>query len=487
MALSEVIRIHARLRPTREAIVDPRRSIDYRTLDAMVNSACFGLVDAGIKRGDFVGVGLSDTAEHIIILLAMARLGAVIVPIDHKWGKNEKLSVASQFNVAKILVDSDIPERGAPWLPVSENWFAPADREYRDPAVTPESPLLLSLSSGTTGAPKGPCISHQQFENRFMVYWINVGFTAYDRFVSATPLYFGAGRGFMWSMLFCGGTVALFPPPYQPQELVDYVTKVEGTVSFLVPTILRRLVELDRPGLAFPTMQKLISSGSALYPEDRRAIKQKLTPNLFEMYSSTEGGAVSVLGPQDAERYPDSVGRPAFRVQVEIVDGDDRPLPSGETGRLRYRSPASAQGYYAGDSTGAFKDGWYYPGDLAAMNDEGFLFLKGRVKDMIIRGGVNIFPGDIEQVLLRSGQVSEVAVVGIPSREMGEEVGAFVVAAKGVDEAALVSICQAELAHFKVPRRFFFVDRLPKHSGGKVLKSELLRMLESAQRPSSQV
>jgi acyl-CoA synthetase (AMP-forming)/AMP-acid ligase II len=478
MALSEVIRIHARLRPTKEAILDQRRSFDYRTLDGIVNSVCFALAEVGVRRGDFVGVGMRDNAEHVIVLLAMARLGAVIVPIDCKWNKNEKLSVASHFNAGKILVDSDEPAGSGSWLPVKESWFTPTDREYRDPAVTPQSPLLLSLSSGTTGAPKGPCVSHQQFENRFMVYWINVGFTAYDRFVLATPLYFGGGRGFMWSMLFCGGTVAMFPPPYQPQELVDHVAEIGGTATFLVPTILRRLIELDRPGLAFPTMQKLISSGSTLYPEDRRAIKRKLTPNLFEMYSSTEGGAVSVLGPQDADRYPDSVGRPCFRVEVEIVDGEDRPVPLGETGRLRYRSPASAQSYHQGDSTGVFKDGWYYPGDLAAMNAEGFLFLRGRVKDMIIRGGVNIYPGDIEQVLLRSGQVREVAVVGIPSREMGEEVGAFVVAARGVDEQKLTAICEAELAHYKVPRRFFLVDALPKHAGGKVVKSELLRMIE---------
>ncbi len=228
---------------------------------------------------------------------------------------------------------------------------------------------------------------------------------------------------------------------------------MRGTATFLVPTILRRLVEDQGEGIAFPTMQKLISSGSALYPEDRRAIKQKVTPNLYEMYSSTEGGAVSVLGPQDAELYPDSVGRPCFRVQIEIVDQDDRPVPDGETGRLRYRSPASASGYYRGDSSGAFKDGWYYPGDLAALNTEGFVFLKGRVKDMIIRGGVNIYPNDIEQVLLRSGEVSEAAVVGIPSREMGEEVGAFVVTTRAADEAKLMSICRAELASYKVPKR----------------------------------
>ncbi len=476
MSLSDVLRLHARTRPHKDAILARERRIDYRALDRLVNGLAFALADIGVRRGDFVGVALGDNVEHILAWMAMSRLGAVIVPLDHRWSEAEKLGVAAHFQAGRILVDDAPATASERWLRLPA--FAETDAVYRDDAVTANSGLLFSLSSGTTGLPKGPLATHRQFESRFMPYWMNLGFNSYDRFVSATPLYFGAGRGFTWSMLYAGATVALFPPPYAPEALIEYVARVRGTAIFLVPTILRRLLELELAGLAFPTLQKLVASGSALYAEERAAIKQRLTPNLYEMYSSTEGGGVSVLGPDDGDLHPNSVGRPCFRVEVEIVDTDHNSLPSGETGRLRYRSPASARSYHTGDSSEAFRDGWYYPGDLAAISPDGFIVLKGRQKDMIIRGGVNIFPGDIEQVLLGSGCVSEAAVVGMPSRELGEEVGAFVVPVRRTDEAELIAVCRAALAPYKVPRRIFLLDSLPKHSGGKVVKSELLRLLE---------
>jgi acyl-CoA synthetase (AMP-forming)/AMP-acid ligase II len=478
MALAEVIRLHAATRPSHAAIVSGDRTISYAALDRMVNGLAFRLAAHGMGRGDFAGVALGDNAAHLVTLLAMARVGAVIVPLDHRWSDAEKLTVAARFDARHVLVDPDAAApREAPWLHLPPDWLDETDAVYRDPEVTYDSPLLLSLSSGTTGEPKGPLATHRQFESRFMTYWLNLGFTSHERYLSAMPLYFGAGRGFTWSMLFAGATAALFPPPYAPEQLIEHANRIGATAMFLVPTILRRLLECPFEGLAFPTLQKLVVSGSALFPEERRAIKQRLTPHLYEMYSSTEGGAVSVLGPDDADRYPASVGRPCFRVQVEIVDGEHRPLPVGEIGRLRYRSPASAQAYHRGDSAEAFRDGWYYPGDVAAINAEGFVFLKGRAKDMIIRGGVNIFPGDIEETLMRSGTVREAAVVGMPSRQYGEEVVAFVVAAQPVSEDELKARCRIELAPYKVPARIVFLDALPKHSGGKVLKSELVKLL----------
>ena len=491
MALAEIIRLHARTRPLHVAIRSDDATISYAVLDRLVNGLCFRLAAHGIGRDDFAGVALGDNTLHLITLLAMARLGAVIVPLDHRWSDTEKLAVAARFDATRVLVDHDaaVP-RERPWLHLPPYWINQTDEVYRDPEVTYDSPLLLSLSSGTTGEPKGPLATHRQFESRFMTYWLNLGFTSHERYLSAMPLYFGAGRGFTWSMLFAGATAALFPPPHSPQQLIDEAERIGATAMFLVPTILRRLLEVRHDGLAFPTLHKLVVSGSALFPEERQAIKRRLTPNLYEMYSSTEGGAVSVLGPEDSDRYAGSVGRPCFRVEVEIVDEEHRPLPIGETGRLRYRSPASAQAYYRGDSQEAFRDGWYYPGDLAAINHEGFVFLKGRVKDMIIRGGVNIFPGDIEQVLMRTGRLREAVVVGMPSRQYGEEVAAFVVAiqpagatevaAQPVDEAELMAACRAELAPYKVPARIVFLDALPKHSGGKVLKAELVKQLPGA-------
>lgn len=476
MPFSEVFRLHARLRGRKVAIQQGNRSIDFLSLDRAVNGVAFALAGIEVRRGDIVGVALKDSAEHLMVLLALARIGAIILPMDWRWTDGEQRAVAERYAAKHVFAEALPPDAPQSWREVMPGWFAGTEQEYRDAEVTDDSPFLLSLSSGTTGMPKGPCVTHRQFESRFMPYWLNLTMNAHDRFVLATPLYHGGGRGFTLGTIFAGATVSLFPPPYSPEELIAHVAAVQGTSIFLVPTILRRLLDAQFEGIAFPTLRKLISSGSALYRDERVAVRTRLTPHLYEIYSSTEGGAIAIQGPEDMTVAPESVGRPAFRVEVEIVDEEHKPLPIGAVGRLRYRSPASPRGYFIGDSGEAFRDGWYYPGDLASIDADGFVFLQGRVKDMIIRGGVNIFPRDVEKVLLECGGVTDAAVIGTPSREFGEELVAFVVSPSGVTREALLAHCAAHLAPYKVPRRVLFVDGLPRNSSGKLVKADLARL-----------
>ena len=315
MALAEVFRLHARLRGRKPAIVEGsgvgRRTVDFAAFDRMLDSAAHALHGAGVRRGDIVGVALKDRAEHLAVLFALARVGAIVLPMDWRWTPREREAVTERY-APKFVLAEERPD-GAPahWIVPPAAWFAGSDAPYLDPEVGRDTPFVLSLSSGTTGVPKGPCATHQQFENRFMAYWINLTMNAHDRFVLATPLYHGGGRGFALASLFCGGTVCLFPPPYTPRELADYVAAEKGTSTFLVPTILRRLLDEKFDGLAFPTMRRLMSSGSALYKEERFAVRDRLTPHLFELYSSTEGGACTVMGPEDMAAAPESVGRSA--------------------------------------------------------------------------------------------------------------------------------------------------------------------------------
>ena len=482
MAFSDSIRLHARYRGDKPALIEGTATWSYRTLDRAINGACYALIARGVKRGDIVAIALSDTAQNLITQLAVSRLGAVILPVDVRWTEAEKLSVTKHFGARFVLVDTKLSEAREGWIQTSPEWITETDRVYTDPEVGPDTPLVLSLSSGTTGMPKGPRASHRQYESRFSPYWIDMGLNARDVYVSATPLYYGGGRTFALALLYAGATVHMFPPPYEPEELIAQVNRVGATAMFLVPTLLRRLLHASTPSLAFPTLKTLISSGSMLFMEERKEIKRRLTNNLIEFYSSTEGGAVSVLTPSDFDRHPDSVGRPCFRVDVEVVDAEHNPLPYGEIGRLRYRSPSSAQSYFMGESGDAFRDGWFYPGDLASFNSSGYLFLRGRSKDMIIRGGVNIYPADIERVLMDSPGVTDAAVVGVPSAEMGEEVVAFVVGAPPQGAAGLVAICKERLARYKVPKAIYFLEALPKNSFGKVLKNELAKRAEALHR-----
>ena len=471
--IAALLRLHARTRPRQPALVTAGDTVDYRRLDDAVDALCHRLAAAGIRPGHLVGLSLPDDPRHVLALLAIIRIGAVILPLDRRWTRDERLGVVTRFGATFVLSDETDGPGG--WIHVGPEWPAPGER-FAEPAIDPEAPMVLSLSSGTTGAPKGPRLSHRQLISRFMVYWIDIGLGSRDRFCVATPLYFGGGRAFALSMIYAGGTICLFPPPFDPAELITFVAQTQATAMFLVPTQLRRLLQESPAELAFPTLRTLVSSGSALYASEAAAVRRSLSPNLYQYYASTEAGGVTLLAPDHAEGHEASVGRPCFGVEVEVVDTADRPVPPETTGRLRYRSPASPADYHVGDTAGSFRDGWFYPGDLAQFDADGFLTLQGRAKDMIIRGGVNIYPSDIEQVLLGMAGVAEAAVTGVPSPDLGEEVAAFVVA-PALTAAEIKAECTTRLARYKVPTYVVFLDALPKNSGGKIVKAALPALL----------
>lgn len=471
--IATLLRLHARTRPRQPALVTPGSTIDYRRLDDAVDALCHHLAAEGVGPGHLVGLSLPDDTRHVVALLAVVRVGAVILPLDRRWTRDERLGVVARFDAAFVL--SDEPDGPAGWIYLGERLPEPGE-PFTEPTVDPDEPMVLSLSSGTTGAPKGPRLSHRQLMSRFMVYWIDIGLGSRDRFCVATPLYFGGGRAFALSMIYAGGTICLFPPPFEPSDLIAFVAQTQSTAMFLVPTQLRRLLQEESAELAFPQLRALISSGSALYASEAEAVRQSVSPNLYQYYASTEAGGVTLLSPDDFAGHEASVGRPCFGVDVQVVDDADHPVSPGATGRLRYRSPASPADYHVGDTSGAFRDGWFYPGDLAQFDADGFLTLQGRAKDMIIRGGVNIYPSDIEQVLLGMPGVAEAAVTGVPSPYLGEEVAAFVVA-PALSAADITTECAARLARYKVPKFVVFLDALPKNSGGKIVKSALPALL----------
>jgi acyl-CoA synthetase (AMP-forming)/AMP-acid ligase II len=274
--------------------------------------------------------------------------------------------------------------------------------------------------------------------------------------------------------------VVLYPPPHDAAGLVAEIARTNATSVFLVPTQLRRLLELPTRALApLRRLGLVLSSGAPLTAAERARIRDVVCANFCEYYASTEGGGVSLLRPDDQVHHGESVGRPVFGVEVEIVDNDHRPLPPGELGSLRYRGPGVATGYYRDPeaSRDAFRDGWFYPGDLAQRDEQGYITLRGRSKDVIIRGGVNIHPAEIEATLTDHPQVAEAAVVPWPSSSFGEEVAAFVRLSGAVDPADLVEWCRGRLAPYKKPRRVFVVDDFPRNSAGKVVKKTLAAQL----------
>ncbi len=482
MNLAEGLDINAKARPDHIAIIDGERSIDYASLARLVRQTA-GHIESLSAPDDIIGICLKDSLENLVLLYAVARAGRVILPMDIRWTNGEKQRVAAHFGAHFVVAEPDAEAlEGIQLHRLDADWQQAVAGQ--DPARffenDGEASLLVSLSSGTTGRPKGPMITHRHFFRRFMTHWINLGLNSRDCFICATPLYFGGGRTFCMSVLFSGGTVVMFAPPFEPEALIDAVQRHEATSMFLVPTQIRRLLELPESQLApMQRMGLLISSGSPLTPQERSSIKQRLCAGFSEYYASTEGGGVSLLMPQEQASHGSSVGRPVFGVEVEIVDDTDKPLAVGQVGKLRYRGPGVADGYFRDPeaSLEAFRDGWFYPGDLAERDAQGYVYLRGRSKDMIIRGGVNIYPAEIEAVLMAHPDVIEAVVVAWPSREFGEEIAAFVKLRNAAAPEALVSFCQEKLARYKKPKRVFVESDFPRNSSGKVLKAQLVAKL----------
>jgi acyl-CoA synthetase (AMP-forming)/AMP-acid ligase II len=474
---------HARLRPDAEALIDGALRLTHAQLADRIACTATHLRTHGVKAGLLVGVALGDHATHVIIMLALARVGAVMLPLDHRWTVGERERVARHFGAALILVEPGFPVAGAPNIEIDAVWVRAVSAAEPDRLIAPGggAPLLVSLSSGTTGRPKGPRITHDHFLARFRTHWVNLEFVASDCFACATPLYFGGGRTFVWSTLYMGGKVVLASPPFDPPGLLATLARERVSTLFLVPTQLRRLLAEHADAPELMGLRLLFSSGAPLNAEERIAIRAHLNPRFCEYYASTEGGGVTLLTAPDIDGHAESVGRPVHAVQVQVVDAEHQPLPAGEVGRLRYRSPGCATGFYLDEdaSHDAFHDGWFYPGDLAQLDAQGFLTLAGRAKDMIIRSGVNIYPEEIETVLRAHADVRDAAVVGVPHPERGEEVVACVVLARAVSSEALQAWCAQHLAPYKLPRQFVVLDAFPLNSSGKVVKADLRTALLS--------
>ncbi len=477
---ADYLAANARELPDKIALKDAAHTLTYAALDALVTRSALALRARGAAVGEIIGVCLPDTVVHVAMLMAVSRLGAVILPMDHRWTPAETARIARQFAITRMLVapGREVPP-GVVAVALDAAWDAAvaaqpdaADDFPHDSAM----PMLLSMSSGTTGTPKGPLSTQAAQIGRALAGAIRRD----DVVFMATPLYFGGGRGFALAGLLRGATVVLCPPPFRPEQLVAAMKEEGATYGFLVPTQMRRLMQLPDDGtLLLPTLRLLISSGAVLYPEERAAIMRRLTPHLMNLYSSTEGGSVSALLPEHQGEQAKSVGKVFPHVTVQIVDDADRVLPNGEVGRIRQQSPTLPAGFYNNPEETAkhFKDGWYYPGDLGRLDDDGFLYLAGRSKEMIIRGGVNIYPGEIEEPLLSLPQIHDCAAVAWKSPVMGEEIALFVVRAAPITEAEVLDACRTVLSAYKIPKQVFFIDELPKNAHGKVTRAALVSQL----------
>ncbi len=468
--LATLVRQQAQSRPSKVATELARERMTYTEAWRRISTLAAWLQSLDCKPDDRIGVALAESIDHVLLQFAVPAMGGVYVPIDHRWSASEQQTVVESFAVSK-LIGSNTTSVSTP-LPDSLNEVA--DFDCIDGG---ERDWLVSLSSGSTGKPKGALVTHAQMRERFIAQWVSLGFNTNDRFALVTPLCFGAGRSFSMSTLAAGATLIVVPPPVQPDNLVAVINEHEATATFMVPTMMRRLLALDNANLLLPKLRRLLLSGEATRADEADAFRTRISPNLIGYYASSEGGGISVLQPQQFSTHAHTAGQAAFGVQIQIVDEQGQAVVVGVTGQLRYRGPGVTTRALDehGNALDADADGWFYPGDLAEQDNDGFVILRGRSKDMIVRAGINIYPAQIEQVIAAMADVQQVSVVGLESSTHGESVHAFVVGTVTIEQ--LEAHCAKRLARYKQPESVHIVDELPLTTAGKLDRQALRALL----------
>nr|WP_246347204.1 AMP-binding protein [Sphingomonas jinjuensis] len=466
--------------------------LSFRDLDRRSGQLADLLVNEGVGAGDRVAL-LSHTGTIFYELaFACARIGAIMLPLNWRLATREIAQIVADAEPAVVLIQASLsPMLGSDATPRIEldhlaACSAAANPDPILPPVDPEAPTLLLYTSGTTGQPKGVLISQANLsyvERMAREIW---AFDATSVNLVAMPLFHIGGIGYGMMALSQGGETVLLDK-LDPASIVAAINRHGVTHGFFVPTVVQRLVDHVEAGGEAPRGLKRILYGAAPIGEPllRRALA--LFGCAFShAYGATEtAGTVISLPPEQHD--PDgpnperlrSCGRPLPWVEVALVDpASERAVATGEVGEIRIRSGMVALGYWRKpDETAAAitEDGWLKTGDAAYCDDEGFVFIHDRYKDMIVSGGENVYPTEIENVLGAHLDVGQVAVIGVPHAKWGESPRAYVVPRVGAtpDEAEMIAYARARLAHYKCPTSIRFVGELPQTASGKILKKEL--------------
>ena len=474
------------MRPAAPALIDEERTVTYAELAERVLRTAGYLAALGLKQGDFVGLSLKDDSEHLIVLIAVARIGAISIEIDWRTPLTERARVVSIFAPKLVIAAPGINfGESCPSVVLDSEWDAVVAQapHAKDLPLDWNAPAAVLGSSGTTGLPKFTIATHLQLYLHAAAYLEMVPAARLHRYLQTFPLYFSAGRKACLAFLMRGDTVVLHPALFDARELIEAVSGLKVTVGFIAPSLVRQLLQMagSRESL-FPDMDFLMSVGAPLFAEEKSDALRRLTPNFYEFYGATAIGPISILRPSDMAERSTSVGRPLTLIDVEVVDEDDQLVGAYTVGRLRCRGPGLASPVIGLGHEPAqdFRNGWHYPGELASIDSQGYIYLKGRTSEVVFRGGAKIFPEEVEAILKMHDAVTESAAVAVQSSEDEHEqmMVAYVTCRRKVTAGELIAHCRTHLAGFKVPREIKIVSTLPKNSSGKIDKLTLKSLAE---------
>ncbi len=460
------------------AIVAPGEQVTYRQLWRGAGALAKALADRGITPESRIGVLCRNAPAFGYAMLGAVRLGADVVFLNTSHGEGQLADTIGAEGLDVVLHDDEFAPlvTGVPAIPASElrelvtrpaRWVPPPRREAR----------LVILTSGTTGRPKGAARpSGGKASDGVAGLLARVPYRARTTMVIPAPFFHAWGLTNLLVGLGLSMTIVT-DPEFDPARCLESVVAHEARALVVVPAMLQRICALPAAQLAAAdtsALTMIVSSGSALPAPLVTEVLDRFGPVLYNIYGSTEVAMATVAAPADLRRAPSTAGRRAPGVRVEVVDAEGTVVPDGTTGRIFVGSAARFSGYTGGGGKESV-DGMLSSGDLGHFDERGLLFVDGREDDMIVSGGENVYPIEVEDLLSRHDTVAEVVVVGVPDERFGQALRAFVVPRAGatLDLDELKEFVARRLARFKVPREFVVLDELPRTATGKVLRREL--------------
>ncbi|TAK81514.1 MAG: long-chain fatty acid--CoA ligase [Betaproteobacteria bacterium] len=483
MNLVHLLLRSARWLPERPALAVGKRPVrTYRETARRVAGIAFSLVNKfSLKPGDRVALAMRNCPEYYELLFGCWHAGLTAVPMNAKLHPKEFAYILENSGASLCFVTPDlqsaVPGGIAPAEALSDEECAPAD-------VRPDDPAWLFYTSGTTGVPKGAVLTHRNLLFQTQAYLCDIDkLGPQDAILHAAPL--SHGSGLYGLPHFAAGAANVLPESghFDPEEMFGLMERWPASSFFAAPTMVVRLLS-SRAARTPQGLKTITYGGAPMYVADSLRAIELFGPRLYQLYGQGESPMTITGLPQrehEERTHLETCGVARTGVEVKIFDDNDNELPPGEPGEIVTRSDCVMAGYWKNPeaSARALRGGWLHTGDVGSLDARGYLTIMDRSKDLIISGGANIYPREIEEVLLKHPAVLECSVVGRKHPEWGEEVVAFVVVRKEVSVEELEKLCLENIARFKRPREYRFVDALPKNNYGKVLKTELRKLAAS--------
>ncbi|WP_406691122.1 long-chain-fatty-acid--CoA ligase [Saccharopolyspora sp. ID03-671] len=504
MTISDQIARHARKIPDEIALRHGEVSRSYAEFDERVTRLANALRDRGVRPGDRYAVATLNHLETIESYVAGSRIGAICVPINFRLVADEIAYHLNDSGAAAVITDTALADTVAkareqapdarsalvigggdagPGSVEFEEALATASAEHDELDVEQESPAFIMYTSGTTGRPKGAVLTHHNLLMHTFSLLVHNGVSEDDRvYLVGVPLFHIAGVSGMLGPLLRGGRIVLSSSGrFDPRETVEMLERERISGCFFVPAQWQAICSLPDIGERDLSALRRISWGAA--PASTTLLRQIMETfpqaELSTVFGQTECSPVTTaLRAEDALRKIGSVGTPMINVEVRIVDDEMNDVPRGEVGEIVYRGPTVMREYWnkPEETAEAFRGGWFHSGDLVRQDDDGYIYVVDRKKDMIISGGENIYCAEVEEALSGHPKVGEVALIGVPDQRWGETPLAVIAPRDPADpptEDDIETWCRARLAGYKRPRQVRLVEQLPRNPSGKVLKTTL--------------